>query len=132
MLPTLRDKLVYILQFVLNGQPRSVALLPLDAANGVIIEETFEGSGVYWGRTVGGTRVEVPVASVTHIFASWWKVTENFSGNGYKTVHTNSDEWVEEHVTRKQDDPKAWDKDGVLKNVEGEETPPPDAKIIRR
>lgn len=132
MLPTLTDKLVYIMKFVLNGQPRSLVLQPIDAANGVIIEETSDGSGIYWGKTIGGSRVEVPVESVTHVFASWWKVSDNFGGNGNQTIHTNSEDLIDDHVRLKQDDPKAWDEHGELKTVKGEDKPPEGGKVIRR
>lgn len=125
------QKLIYIVEFVINGEARSLQVCPVDAANGVIFDAP-EGSEFYKGRTVSGTNFEIPIAAVTNVFASWWKVTTNdFGGNGHKTYHAQTD-WVEGYVEKKKDDPNAWNKEtGELKDVEGEDKPPPETKSSR-
>jgi len=126
------EQLTYRVEFLLNGQLRSVVLVPLDAANGVIMDDPTN-NGYYNARTLAGSNIQIPVAAVTNVFASWWKVSTNdFGGNGNKVYHAQTD-WVEGYVEDKMDDPKAWDKEtGELKGVEGEDHPPPDTPPSRK
>lgn len=121
--------LVYVFEFVIGGEKRSVILKPLDAANGLIVEETFPDSGIYYGESITGRRVEIPVPAVTNCFASWWKIsTKNFGGNGWKTVY--GDEKYTEKYLDQVDPPNP--ETGEYENTKLEKKdPPPDARRYR-
>lgn len=131
-LQELKGLLVYVLEFVVDGQPRSVMLRPIDAGNGVILEETSEDSGVMRGKLVSGGVCEVPAVAITNVFASWWKV-DHVTNQGHKTIYVD-DAVIEKKVESAVDDPKKWDENGALKGVEGKDRLPPDTpngRIIR-
>jgi hypothetical protein len=121
--------LVYILEFSHNGEQRSVVLRPIDVANGVILEETTETSGISRGRLLSGGLLEIPTAAITNVFSSWWKV-DNKTNKGHETFYVD-DAVVETKVENAQNNPDRWDENGALKGVEGVEKLPKDAKNSR-
>lgn len=132
MKETLQDfklMLVYVLEFVVNCKQRSLTLIPIDAANGVIMEETREGSGTMRGLLVSGGEFKIPAAAITNVFASWWKCTER-TNRGVDNYYVD-DAVVERKVERAVDDPKKWDDDGCLKDVKGRDQLPKDVRNSR-
>lgn len=51
--------LVYILRYMMNGRERSILLRPIDASNGVIMDD-IDDNGIMHGLTLGGNRIELP------------------------------------------------------------------------
>ena len=76
--------ITYILHFLnATGQQRNLLLQPIDAGNGVILEETYDGSGIVRGQSVYGTNFEVKFDQILKI--EEYKVTANWGGRGHST-----------------------------------------------
>lgn len=57
----------YVLEFLLGTEHRTVLVQAFDAANGVILEETAEDSGIMRGRLLSGGKVEIPFPQILKI-----------------------------------------------------------------
>lgn len=122
--------LVYVLELVIAGQLRSVILQPIDPDNGVVLEESADGSGIMRGRLVSGGLLEIPAAAIKNVFPQWWKKTDNQSGQGSKGWWMD-DEVVEKHATNDIGNASKWDENGCHKEIEGREKLPDDVKSSR-
>lgn len=74
--------LVYLLEFLLNGEKRWVLLRPIDAANGVILDDR-DDNGIMHGLTLGGRNVEIPFQHILKVDPQY-KVSI-FTGNKVRT-----------------------------------------------
>jgi len=109
----LAQPLVYIIELILAGQPRSLAVIPVDAANGVILDAP-EGSDFYEGKSLSGSNFKILIAAVTNVFATWWK-SEQRTNQGKDTWHL-SEEAIEDTVESAQNRPECWNEHGALIN----------------
>lgn len=122
--------LVYIYEYIVEGKKHSVVLKPIDAANGVILEETFDGSGIMRGRSVSGGLVHIPIEGITNHFQTWWRKQTDEGGQGHRSWWLD-DEVAGNHAYSDLDDESKWDENGCHKEIEGRETLPDDAKSSR-
>lgn len=80
---SLNQTLTYILHFLVGEQERTLLLQPIDAANGVILEETSEDSGIVRGKSIYGRTFDLKFTQILRI--EEYDVTANWGGNGHKT-----------------------------------------------
>lgn len=117
----------YCIQYKQGDRPCAVLVYP--DADGSVMSELKEGSGIMVGRLVSGGLVHIPMDAIIHVFA-WWKHILN-TGNGQKTVY-RSDRNMNEVAESLSGNDESWDEDGTLKNVEKVDKPPKDAKRVYR
>ena len=86
MKSSLNDLLIYVLEFLLEGERRSVFCRPVDASNGVVLEETSDGSGIMCGVLLGGKTFEIPLPQILKI--EQYKVTYRPGEVGGQTAKT--------------------------------------------
>lgn len=125
----LAQPLVYIIELILAGQPRSLAVVPVDAANGVILDAP-EGSDFYEGKSLSGSNFKIPIAAVTNVFASWWEV-KNKTNQGHDTWHL-SDDAISDYVEANQGKPDRWSENGTLQDGTGQEVTGKDEEPQRK
>lgn len=117
--------------WVIQTTKGSFILKPVAARHGVILEETFPGSGIMQGLTAFGKFFTVPMEEIVTVFQSWWRLNTTNGGQGHKTWYLDDDAMSELVDAADRDD--QWDKDtGELKNVEGKQILPKDARLLRR
>jgi hypothetical protein len=117
------SELVYILKFLVNGEPRSVLLRPVDAANGVILDDP-EDNGIMRGVTLGGCTIKIPF---THILM----VERPFRVSTFNGQTTRSERCTEKEVQERIE--RNTDPDtGEVKNIRSiEDTRDPDNRVTR-
>jgi hypothetical protein len=123
-----KQKLIYVVEFLVENRPQKVLVHAYDAPNGVIMDAP-EGSDSYIGNLLNGKQIEIPIAAVTNVFA-WWRVKTKETGQGHRS-YTLDDKAMNEHVQGAQRDPKRWDENGCLKDVEKKDKPGDKDRIIR-
>ncbi len=122
--------LVYIYEYVIEGKQQTVVLQPIDAANGVILEETFEGSGILRGLQVSGGLVHIPIEGITNHFQSWWKLFADDGRGGVKGEYTDDEDRVGRKASNDVGKKHRWDENGEYKHAREVDRPSPDAKRI--
>ncbi|MBW4475121.1 MAG: hypothetical protein KME45_32790 [Stenomitos rutilans HA7619-LM2] len=121
MKSTLKDlklMLVHIYEYVIEGKQHSAVLKPIDAANGVILEETFDGSGIMRGLLVSGGTVYIPLEGITNYFQSWWKLFSEDGRGGRKLIYTDDEDRVGDQASREVGKRGCWDDDGCYTKAE--------------
>lgn len=63
----LQQVATYVLEFLLGTEHRTVLVQAFDAPNGVVLEETADGSGIMRGRLLSGGKVEIPFPQILKI-----------------------------------------------------------------
>lgn len=92
--------ILYICEFLLNGQRRSVLLRPVDAANGVVLDG--DEAGRMFGQTSSGQRVELPINRILRIerYKVQFRATDN--GRSSRTEYA-SEKKLEKIIERRTD-----------------------------
>lgn len=97
-IPSMSD-LVYLLEFLLNGEKRWVLLQPVDAANGVILDDR-DDNGIMHGLTLGGRAIEIPFTHVLKVDPQY-KVTR-FNGQTHRSERVSAEK-LEKIIDRNTD-----------------------------
>jgi len=93
--------LVYLLEFLLNGEKRWVLLQPIDAANGVVLDDRHD-NGIMHGLTLGGRQVEIPFQHILKVDPQY-KVT-TFNGQKCRTQKVDAERLekiIDNHTNKK-------------------------------
>lgn len=125
-----RLTLVYIYEWLVDGAKHTAVLLPIDAANGVILEETEDGSGILRGLTISGGFVHIPLEGITNHFQSWWKLWRDDGRGGVKGEYTDDENRVGRQASEDVGRSKRWDENGEYKRAKSVDRPSEDAKRV--
>ncbi|MBW4474068.1 MAG: hypothetical protein KME45_27390 [Stenomitos rutilans HA7619-LM2] len=117
-LKDLQLTLVHIYEYTVAGKQHTAVLKPIDAGNGVILEETFDGSGIMRGLLVSGGTVHIPLEGITNYFQSWWRLFANDGHGGRRTIYTDDEERVGNEAVRDYGKRGSWDEDGCYTKAE--------------
>lgn len=101
--------ILYICEFLLNGQRRSVLLRPVDAANGVILDG--DEAGRMFGQTSSGQRVEIPIVHILRI--DRFKVRFQAADNGRSARTENVSEKKLEKIIERRTDKETGEVKGI-------------------
>jgi hypothetical protein len=122
--------LVYIFEYIVEGKKHSVVLKPIDAANGVILDEVPGQPGLMRGLLVSGGTVHIPIEGITNHFQSWWKLWSDDGRGGVKGSYTDDEERVGNQAARDVGRPGRWDENGCYTHAKEVDRPSEDAKRI--
>lgn len=85
----LTEAVLYILDFLVDGEKQKVILQPVDPSYGVIMEETEDGSGIMKGLLPTGKPIFIPMPQILHIEEWKVRVKAGYLGSGSRTLHLN-------------------------------------------
>jgi len=126
-----KQVLVYIFEYIVEGKQYSVVLKPIDAANGVILDEVPGQPGIMRGRLVSGGTVHIPIEGITNHFQSWWKLFTDDGRGGVRGEYTNDVDRVGRRASEDVGKKGRWDEEtGEYKRAREVDRPPEDAKRI--
>lgn len=130
-LKDLQSMLVYIFEYIVEGKKHSVVLKPIDAANGIVLDDVPGQPGIVRGLTVSGGTVHIPIEGITNHFQSWWKVFRDDGRGGVRGEYTDDEERVGRAASEDVGKKGRWDEEtGEYTRAREVERPPEDAKRI--
>ncbi|MDX2215290.1 MAG: hypothetical protein SFY66_18645 [Oculatellaceae cyanobacterium bins.114] len=83
------EAVLYVLDYLVEGEKKRTILQPVDAEYGVILEETSDGSDLMRGLLANGKRIFVPMSQVLHVEEWKVQVKAGYLGSGSRTLHLN-------------------------------------------
>lgn len=116
----------YVLEFLLGSEPRTVLVQAIDAPNGVVLEETADGSGMMRGLLLGGGKIEIPFPRILKIEKRYEVTTHNGQVTRVEKMSERRVERLIDNCTNKE----TGEISGFIREIK--DTKDPENKVTRR